>query len=207
MPPDQGRQAHAPAERRWLTHELELLLRDDDRSAGESLAGALQRAVEGVPWTLGAAGAALLLLDPGEVLRRVAATGPPGLALAGAQERLRAGPAHDALERYLPVGSADVTADERWPDLRHLLDPQAVRAVLAAPVGFPGAGPIGALCVHAVTPRDWTVAEIAGVSAYAETLGLLVAFGMQARLRGILLDHLVDALRGPVRRQQPEASP
>jgi GAF domain-containing protein len=195
--PTTGGPSPLPAERRWLTHELGMLLRDDDRSAGHSLAGALQRAVEGVPWTLGAAGAALLLLDPGEVLRRVTATCPPAHALAGAEERLGAGPAHDALRRHLPVSSADVTADPRWPDLRHLLTPQPVRAVLAAPVGFPGDGAVGALCVHAAGARDWTVAEIAGAAAYADTIGLLVAFGMQARLRGILLDQLIDALRGP----------
>jgi GAF domain-containing protein len=125
-----------------------------DGLAGEGLAAALQRVAEAAATILRAQGAGVMLADEHEVLRCAAASGPPGRGLATAQERLGAGPAHDSYASEMPVASRDVTSDRRWPDLRHLIDPAAVRAVLSTPLALPGGRPIGALNLYSSRERD-----------------------------------------------------
>jgi GAF domain-containing protein len=193
-----------PIDRRSVTRELRLLLQGMDGLAGEGLAAALQRAAEAATTVLRAQGAGVMLADEHEVLRCAAASGPPGRGLARAQERLGAGPAVDSFATEMPVVSRDVTSDGRWPDLRHLLDRAAVRAVLSAPLTLPGGRPIGAIALHSSRERDWEVAEIAATVAYAGVVASLIAMALEARLRGVLLDKLLDALRGVADRPDPE---
>jgi GAF domain-containing protein len=193
-----------PIDRRSVTRELRLLLQGMDGLAGDGLAAALQRAAEAATTVLPAQGAGVMLADEHEVLRCAAASGPPGRGLASAQERLGAGPAVDSFATEMPVVSRDVTSDGRWPDLRHLLDRAAVRAVLSAPLTLPGGRPIGAIALHSSRERDWEVAEIAATVAYAGVVASLVAMALEARLRGVLLDKLLDALRGVADRPDPE---
>ncbi|HTF58420.1 MAG TPA: GAF domain-containing protein, partial [Actinomycetes bacterium] len=176
-----------------------LLLQGRDSLAGEGLAPALQRVAEAATTILRAQGASVLLADEHETLRCAAASDQPGLGLATAQEHLHAGPALDSFASELPVASRDVTTDGRWPDLRHLIDRAAVRAVLSAPLTLPGGHPIGALNLHSSEARDWNVAEIAATAAYAGVVASLISMALEARLRGALLDKLVDALRTTTR--------
>jgi GAF domain-containing protein len=185
-----------PIDRRSVTRELRLLLQGMDGLAGDGLAAALQGAAEAATTVLPAQGAGVMLADEHEVLRCAAASGPPGRGLASAQERLGAGPAVDSFATEMPVVSRDVTSDGRWPDLRHLLDRAAVRAVLSAPLTLPGGRPIGAIALHSSRERDWEVAEIAATVAYAGVVASLISMALEARLRGVLLDKLLDALRG-----------
>jgi GAF domain-containing protein len=185
-----------PIDRRSATRELRLLLQGVDGLAGEGLSAALQRAAEAATTVLRAQGAGVMLADEHEVLRCAAASGPPGRGLASAQERLGAGPAVDSFASEMPVVSRDVTSDGRWPDLRHLLDRAAVRAVLSAPLTLPGGRPIGAIALHSSRERDWEVPEIAATVAYAGVVASLISMALEARLRGVLLDKLLDALRG-----------
>jgi GAF domain-containing protein len=185
-----------PIDRRSVTRELRLLLQGVDGLAGEGLAAALQRAAEAATTVLRAQGAGVMLVDEHEVLRCAAASGPLGRGLASAQERLGAGPAMDSFASEMPVVSRDVASDGRWPDLRHLLDRAAVRAVLSAPLTLPGGRPIGAIALHSSRERDWEVAEIAATVAYAGVVASLISLALEARLRGVLLDKLLDALRG-----------
>jgi GAF domain-containing protein len=185
-----------PIDRRSVTRELRLLLQGVDGLAGEGLAAALHRAAEAATTVLRAQGAGVMLADEHEVLRCAAASGPLGRGLASAQERLGAGPAMDSFASEMPVVSRDVTSDGRWPDLRHLLDRAAVRAVLSAPLTLPGGRPIGAIALHSSRERDWEVAEIAATVAYAGVVASLISLALEARLRGVLLDKLLDALRG-----------
>jgi GAF domain-containing protein len=185
-----------PIDRRSVTRELRLLLQGVDGLAGEGLAAALQRAAEAATTVLRAQGVGVMLADEHEVLRCAAASGPLGRGLASAQERLGAGPAMDSFASEMPVVSRDVTSDGRWPDLRHLLDRAAVRAVLSAPLTLPGGRPIGAIALHSSRERDWEVAEIAATVAYAGVVASLISLALEARLRGVLLDKLLDALRG-----------
>jgi GAF domain-containing protein len=153
---------------------------------------------------LRAQGAGVMLADEHQVLRCAAASDPPGRGLATAQERLGAGPALDSFAHDMPVASRDLTADGRWPDLRHLIDRAAVRAVLSAPLTLPGGGPIGALNLHSSRERDWDVAEIAATMAYAGVAASLISMALEARLRGVLLDRLLAALRSATDRPCPE---
>jgi GAF domain-containing protein len=184
-----------PIDRRSVTRELRLLLQGVDGLAGEGLGPALQRVAEAATMVLRAQGAGVMLADEHEVLRCAAASGPPGRGLATAQERLGAGPALDSYVNELPVASRDLTTDGRWPDLRHLVDRAAVRAVLSAPLTIPGGRPIGALALHSSREREWDVGEIAATMAYAGVVASLISMALEARLRGVLLDKLLDALR------------
>jgi GAF domain-containing protein len=192
-----------PNDRKTLTRELEQLLEGADQLAGEGLPAVLQQVVDAVAPLLQAQGAAVMLVDEREVLRHAAATSGPARGLATAQERLGAGPAHESFNQELPVGSRDVTTDSRWPDLRHLVDPSKVRAVLAAPLCLPDGGPIGTLSVHASRVRDWEVAEMSAILALAGVTATLVSIALEARLRGILLERLVAALRAATARDEP----
>jgi GAF domain-containing protein len=193
-----------PIDRRSVTWELRLLLQNVDELAGEGLAAALQRVAEAATVVLRAQGAGVMLADEHEVLRCAAASGPPGRGLATAQERLGAGPAHDSYAAEMPVASRDLTSDGRWPDLRHLVDRAAVRAVLSAPLTLPGGRAIGSLNLHSSRVRDWEVAEIAATSAYAGVVASLVSMALEARLRGVLLDKLLNALRTTTDHPDPE---
>jgi GAF domain-containing protein len=193
-----------PIDRRSATRELRLLLQGVDGLAGEGLAAALQRAAEAATTVLRAQGAGVMLADEHEVLRCAAASGPPGRGLASAQERLGAGPTVDSFASEMPVVSRDVTSDGRWPDLRHLLDRAGVRAVLSAPLTLPGGRPIGAIALHSSRERDWEVAEVAATVAYAGVVASLISMALEARLRGVLLDKLFDALRGVADRPDAE---
>jgi GAF domain-containing protein len=191
-------------DRRSVTRELRLLLQGVDGLAGEGLAAALQRVAEAATTVLRAQGAGVMLADEHDVLRCAAASGQPGRGLATAQERLGAGPALDSFVNKVPVASRDLTTDGRWPDLRHLIDRAAVRAVLSAPLTLPGGRPIGALNLHSSRARDWEVAEIAATVAYAGVVASLISMALEARLRGVLLDKLLDALRGVTDRPDAE---
>ena len=193
-----------PIDRRSVTRELRLLLQGVDGLAEEGLAAALQRVADAAVMVLRAQGAGVMLADEHDMLRCAAASGPPGRGLATAQERLGAGPALDSFAGDLPVTSRDVTTDGRWPDLRHLIDRAAVRAVLAAPLTLPGGRPIGALSLHSSRARDWEVGEIAATMAYGGVVASLISMALEARLRGVLLDRLLDALRGVADRPDAE---
>lgn len=186
-----------PIDRKSVTRELRQLLQGRDGLAGEGLTAALQRVADAATTVLRASGAGVMLADEHEVLRFAAASGPPGRGLATAQERLGAGPAHAAVASEMPVTCRDVTRDARWPDLRHLVDRSAVRAVLSAPLTLPGGGgrPIGVLDLHSSRARDWEVGEIAAVMSFAGVAASLISMALEARLRGVLLDRLLDALR------------
>ena len=184
-----------PIERKSARRELRLLLQGVDGLAGEGLGAALQRVAEAATTVLRAQGAGVMLADEHDVLRCAAASGPPGRGLGTAQERLGAGPAQDSFASEMPVACRDVTSDGRWPDLRHLIDRAAVRAVLSAPLTLPGGRPIGALDLHSSRERDWDVGEIAATMAFAGVVASLISMALEARLRGVLLDRLLDALR------------
>jgi GAF domain-containing protein len=184
-----------PTDRKAMITELKLLLQGADELAGEGLTAILQRVADGAATLLRAHGATVMLADEDDVLRCAAACGASGRSLGTAQERLGAGPAHLSFAQDAPVACRDVTTDRRWPDLRHLIDPAAVRAVLSAPLTMPQGGPIGVLDVFASKARDWDMGEIADTMAYAGVAASIIALALEARLRGVLLDRLLEALR------------
>ena len=69
----------------------------------------------------------------------------------------------------------------------------------------PGRGrPIGALNLHTSKAQDWNVAEIAATAAYAGVVASLISMALEARLRGALLEKLLDALRTTTDRPDAE---
>jgi GAF domain-containing protein len=193
-----------PSERKAMIRELKLLLQGVDELAGEGLTATLQRVADGAATLLRAHGATVMLADEDDVLRCAAACGASGRSLGTAQERLGAGPAHLSFAQDAPVACRDVTTDRRWPDLRHLIDPAAVRAVLSAPLTMPHGGPIGVLDVFASKARDWDMGEIADTMVYAGVAASVIALALEARLRGVLLDRLLEALRSAADRPGPQ---
>jgi GAF domain-containing protein len=193
-----------PVDRKAMIKELKLLLQGADELAGEGLTAILQRVADGAATLLRAHGATVMLADEDDVLRCAAACGASGRSLGTAQERLGAGPAHLSFAQDAPVACRDVTTDRRWPDLRHLIDPAAVRAVLSAPLTLPHGGPIGVLDVFASRARDWDMAEIADTMVYAGVAASVIALALEARLRGVLLDRLLEAIRAAADRPGPQ---
>jgi GAF domain-containing protein len=193
-----------PADRNAMIKELKLLLQGADELAGEGLTAILQRVADGAATLLRAHGATVMLADEDDVLRCAAACGASSRSLGTAQERLGAGPAHLSFAQDAPVACRDVTTDRRWPDLRHLIDPAAVRAVLSAPLTLPHGGPIGVLDVFASKARDWDMAEIADTMVYAGVAASVIALALEARLRGVLLDRLLEAIRAATDRPGPQ---
>ena len=193
-----------PIDRKSVTREPRLLFQGVDTLSGDGLPAALQRVVEAATTVLRAQGAGVMLADEHNVLRCAAASSPPGRGLATAQERLGAGPALDSYTGELPVSSRDLTTDTRWPDLRHLVDRATVRAVLSTPLTLPEGRPIGALNLHSSRARDWEVSEIAATMAYAGVVATLISVALEARLRGVLLDRLLAALRSTTDRPTVE---
>jgi GAF domain-containing protein len=193
-----------PVDRKAMIKELKLLLQGADELAGEGLTAVLQRVADGAATLLRAHGATVMLADEDDVLRCAAACGASGRSLGTAQERLGAGPAHLSFAQDAPVACRDVTTDRRWPDLRHLIDPAAVRAVLSAPLTLPHGGPIGVLDVFAAKARDWDMAEIADTMVYAGVAASVIALALEARLRGVLLDRLLEAIRAATDRPGPQ---
>ncbi len=200
-----------PVDRKVLARRLELLLAEVDRAAGKELDGALARLADSATVLLRAAGAGLMLVGEHDTLHCVAASDRTGRALETAQERLGEGPDLEAFRRDAVVVSTDLPADARWPDLRYLVDREAVRAVMSAPVRLPGEGPlgtvIGTLNVYLSLPHDWDVAEISALTAYADVAASLVAMALLARVRGTLLDRLLVALRSPEGRRTAPPRP
>jgi GAF domain-containing protein len=193
-----------PADRKAMIRELKLLLQGVDELAGEGLTAILERVADGAATLLRAHGATVMLADEDDVLRCAAACGTSGRSLGTAQERLGDGPAHLSFAQDAPVACRDVTTDRRWPDLRHLIDPAAVRAILSAPLTLPHGGPIGVLDVFASKAREWDMAEIADTMVYAGVAASLIALALEARLRRVLLDRLLEALRSATDRPGPQ---
>jgi hypothetical protein len=86
----------------------------------------------------------LLLLNPNQQLRCVAAAGRPRRSLAGSQVRLGEGPSVDAFLQDALVASRDLAGEPRWPNFRPLALAAGIPAWLSAPVRQRH-GPIGAL--------------------------------------------------------------
>ena len=106
---------------------------------------ALERIIQAAATCCGSTGGVgLLLLNPDQQLRCVAAAGRPRRSLAGSQVRLGEGPSVDAFLQDAPVASRDLAGEPRWPNSRPLALAAGIRAWLSTPVRQHH-GPIGAL--------------------------------------------------------------
>ena len=154
---------------------------------------AIRAAVDVVGVLCRCSGAGLLLVDGTSVLRYVAGSDDPAVALLVAEERAGEGPGHDAVAADDVVATEDVSSDGRWPGFARLLPPSSPAAVLAAPVRVGGAV-VGSLDVHGDPGTAWDADAVEMVRWYARLVEAVLAPALQARRRGEVVAQLQYAL-------------
>ncbi|MEO5876554.1 MAG: GAF and ANTAR domain-containing protein [Streptosporangiaceae bacterium] len=165
------------------------------RSGSDSpgLAGYLQRVVGAVEVLFACDGAGLMIEDPENVLRYVAASGEPGRTLEDAQLHAGQGPCIEAFLHNTPVRTADLPADDRWPRVGERLHPE-VRAVLGVPIRLAG-GPVGSLNVYRSEPGPWEDAAVSALCGYAEVIEQVIGVAVTAVEHSTIVDQLQYALK------------
>lgn len=154
---------------------------DTDIELGE----ALQRMVLATKSVFAVSGAGLMLVDSSSVLRYVAASDEPGRMLEQAQEQAGTGPCVEALVLNHVVATADLSEDDRWPEVAAAVVPAGVAAVLGVPVRLAG-GAVGSLNVYADDPHHWDDSELEAIGAFARLI--------EDHLAAAVLRHRSDAL-------------
>ncbi|GAA3209333.1 GAF and ANTAR domain-containing protein [Actinocorallia longicatena] len=172
-------------------HASLLALRSETESPG--LAGYLQRVVGAIEQLFVCDGAGLMIEDPENVLRYVAASGEPGRTLELAQLEAGQGPCIDAFLHNAPVRTPDLPVDERWPAVRDHLHPD-VRAVLGVPIRLAG-GPVGSLNVYRSEPGPWDDAAVDALCGYAEVVEQVIGVAVTAVEHSTIVEQLQYALK------------
>jgi hypothetical protein len=182
---------------------LDASLRRLDRLSRDEfdLANSLNRVVESAGRLFPVTGVGLMVVDTGHELRPIASSDPAAQALDDAQLRTGEGPCVDAFVLDRAVSTADLPSDERWPQLRSLLDRADVRGVLGVPVRL-GGGPVGSLDVYVDHPRDWGSDDTGALGSYAGVIENLLAISVAAKRSDLLAGQLQYALdyRGTIER-------
>jgi PAS domain S-box-containing protein len=83
-----------------------------------------------------------------------------------------------------PISIEDINLDPQVERLRAALTSAGTRAILTVPVRMPTAD-VGALCMHAPTPYDWSEHEVATLMETGEYLAIAISneFALQERAR------------------------
>ena len=157
------------------------------------LTDALQSLIAATRVLFDAAGAGMMFVDDGSMLRAVAATDEAGHLLELRQEETGKGPCVDALVLNRVVASRDLSTDPRWPNLVPELPARGVRAVLGIPV-HASSVTVGSLNVYRDVPHDWNPSEIAALQTYAGLVEGLLASALQAQQYSQLAEQLQHAL-------------
>lgn len=157
------------------------------------LSDALQPLIAATRVLFDAAGAGVMFVDDGSMLRAVAATDEPGRLLELRQEETGEGPCVDALVNNRVVKSQDLSTDPRWPKLTTELSARGVRAVLGVPV-HASSVTVGSLNVYRDAPHDWDQSEIVALETYAGLIEALLSSALQAERYSLLAEQLQHAL-------------
>ncbi|HLI24094.1 MAG TPA: GAF and ANTAR domain-containing protein [Acidimicrobiales bacterium] len=155
--------------------------------------GLLDEVVGAVEALFNLDGAGVMLADPEQALRTVMVTDERGASLERAQESAGGGPCVDAYVYGRPTPCRDVHSDPRYTAVSERMSRSGVHAVLGVPIRLAG-NPVGVLNLYVDTPHDWTEAQIAGLSAYAELLGRMLGVALAARRSDELAGQLQRAL-------------
>jgi GAF domain-containing protein len=167
------------------------LLREDP--AEDGLMRALKHLIAATRDLFGASGAGLMMIDDQSALSAVAATDEPGHLLEIRQQKIGHGPCVDSLTFDQVVTTADLAADDRWPELVPELPERGVRAILGVPIHADNV-PVGSLNVYRDQPGEWHPSEVTALEAYARLVESLLATALQAHERGQLVEQLQHAL-------------
>ena len=119
----------------------------------------------------------VMLLDDGDELRVLGASGAAGRSLEDAQIEAGAGPGTDAVRLGRPVLVPDVAEAPDyarvWELLRDADGAHAARAVLSVPVLVDGVV-VGNFNALRIEPSAWTDDEVRAVQAYAVAVGAVL---------------------------------
>jgi GAF domain-containing protein len=154
---------------------------------------ALQQVCEATVGVFGVAGAGLMMVDEGTVLRYVAATDDDGRRLEIVQSEVGEGPCVDALIHDRIVTTRDLHDDERWPKVAARMRDTCVRAVLGVPSHIGGSS-IGSLNVFRAHPYDWDDSEIEALGAFNTVVESLLTSALLLEARDTVVEQLRHAL-------------
>lgn len=159
---------------------------------------ALHEVVHTVPALFGADGAGLLLLDDSQVLRNAGSTDAGAQLLEAVQEAVGNGPCVESLVDDTVVSVSDILSDDRWPELRPLLEPNGVRSVLGVPVRVGGIA-VGSLNVYCSVPHTWDDSDRSALAAVGRVTERLLVAAVLADRHDTLIGQLQHALEARVR--------
>ena len=152
----------------------------------------MKRAVNSIYRVFGCNGAGTMFITESGRLSYVAASDEAGRQLEEAQAAAGQGPCYDSYVYASEIASADLHADERWPELPAHLLPQ-VRAVAGFPLLLSGS-PVGTLNVYRDRPTEWDSSDIQALRAYSDLIAEVVGAALAAREHSVLADQLRYAL-------------
>jgi transcriptional regulator with GAF, ATPase, and Fis domain len=144
------------------------------------------------------AGAGLMLVDQDQALQFQAATDGGAEKLERLQVETGEGPCVDAVIRDRVTRTADLQADDRWPQLIARLTGSDVHAVMGVPVHFE-LGPIGSLDIYLSEPHEWDEDAERALETYAQVCATVLGIATQAVEQGELAAQLRRALESRVR--------
>ena len=139
------------------------------------------------------AGSGIMMADDQNVARYVNASDAPGRILETAESETGQGPCTEAFINSVCVASADVTTEERWPDLAAIVAPHGIRAVLGVPVRIGGIT-VGTLDVYRNDRHEWDDGERAALLRYSDVVSATLATALAAHTAGRLASQLQYAL-------------
>ena len=160
---------------------------------GIGVVEALRHVTEACVGLFGVTGSGIMLADEQNVPRYVAASDGPGRMLEVVESDTGQGACTEAFVNNTVVASADVTAEERWPDLASALRPHGVRAVLGLPVRL-GAVTVGTLDVFYDRPHIWQDDECQALARYRDVVESTLSAAVAAENAGELAAQLQYAL-------------
>jgi GAF domain-containing protein len=162
-------------------------------TSGDGLMDALQQVLQATCQLFSATGAGFMMLDDSSLLCSVAATDDPGRLLEERQEQSGRGPCVDTVAFDRITATADLSADDRWPELLPELPQGGVRAVLGIPIRADGVV-VGALNVYCHHPHEWDASDADALTAFGNVIEGLLRTALHARQREVLAQQLQHAL-------------
>src|SRR5205823_2835386 len=195
--PGRGQPCAVPEEAVMAAHIDEEALQSSLQRLREAafdadVAGVMRRTVDAAHGVFGYGGAGIMFITESGDLSYVAASDEAGRQLEEAQASAGQGPCYESYVYATEVASADLHADDRWPDLPIHLLPQ-VRAVAGIPLLLSGS-PVGTLNVYRDQPAEWDGSDIQALRAYSDLIAEVVGAALAAQAHSVLADQLRYAL-------------
>jgi GAF domain-containing protein len=138
-------------------------------------------------------GAGLMLCDPEQQLRSVAASDERFEHLEELQIRHGEGPCIEAYDGKKLIGVDDLTSDGRWPEFSQAAVSRSVRAVLASPLPY-NQDAVGVVAVMSEKSRPWSPEGELALLAFTDLAALLIASMMMGEQQSVLSQQLQGAL-------------